>query len=555
MHPEHPFGVKERPGGTWAAATCRRDIYGVETGAPDEDAPSGTGGGVSSSGSSSGGSSGSGSGGVSGGGSRDGGGGTEAAIAGRSLHEAVASLQHREITPEDYDLLLTLSNPHSGLALSNPHSGLGGRASVAYDVPSAATRSAHGSASSGGASRRDERRVDVSLAARVVVYDAAQIAPLLAELNEIEAEAQRDRAAVGAAKRPGAANGTVAVTSGTLLPTPPPLMDIAGQGISIGRAAGGETPASLRAIGRSASGGGGGGGGGGSAAFSSGVGRPWQQSRAPASVAAERIAADRMAACAGIGFEDINLIGNSLGMARPGPLARTEAVLPRAEAVPMGLPNLGLPAEPSSSSSLPSLAREPLTTQPPPMRARGGSGGIARGPTPAAAAAAASATALRRESVALQIAAQAAMTGGLARVASREMPNLGGLGREMPNLGGIGGAEAGGGTTQIRQAGSSGRAGSSGAAGSSRTGGEGGSGTIVAGPTAVAAIGGDRAASRRPTGTGTGTGHLVRGGAVAGRRAPANPGAPLVPPPPDPNTPLGFMDGLVGRAFSGAAAR
>jgi hypothetical protein len=252
MHPEHPFGVKERPGGTWAAATCRRDIYGAETGAPDEDAPSGTGGGVSSSGSSSGGSSGSGSGGVSGGGSRGGGGGTEAAIAGRSLHEAVASLQHREITPEDYDLLLTLSNPHSGL---------GGRASVAYDVPSAATRSAHGSASSGVASRRDERRVDVSLAARVVAYDAAQIAPLLAELNEIEAEAQRDRAAVGAAKRPGAANGTVAVTSGTVLPTPPPLMDIAGQGISIGRAAGGEMPASLRAIGRSASGGGGGGGG------------------------------------------------------------------------------------------------------------------------------------------------------------------------------------------------------------------------------------------------------------------------------------------------------
>ena len=572
MHPEHPFGVKERPGGTWAAATCRRDVYGVETGAPDEDTPSGTGGGVSSSVSSSGGSSGIGSGGGGGGGSRGGGGGTEAAMAGHSLHEAVASLQHREITPEDYDLLLALSNPHSGLALSNPHSGLGGRASVAYDVPSAATRSAHGSASSGVASRRDERRVDVSLAARVVVYDAAQIAPLLAELNEIEAEAQRDRAAVGAAKRPGAANGTVAVTSGTLLPTPPPLMDIAGQGISIGRAAGGETPASLRAIGRSPSGGGG--GGGGSAAFSSGVGRPWQQSRAPASVAAERIAADRMAACAGIGFEDINLIGNSLGMARSGPLARTEAVLPRAEAVPMGLPNLGLPAEPSSSSSLPSLAREPLTTQPPPMRARGGSGGIARGPTPAAAAAAASATALRRESVALQIAAQAAMTGGLARVASREMPNLGGLGREMPNLGCLGGAEAGGGTTQIRQAGSSGRAGSSGAAGSSRTGGEGGSGPTVAaarlpnlgcastgsdptvaGPTAVAAIGGDRAASRRPTGTGTGTGHLVRGGAVAGRRAPANPGASLVPPPPDPNTPLGFMDGLVGRAFSGAAAR
>eukprot|EP00900_Chrysochromulina_parva_P027942 jgi/Chrpa1/9782/Chrysochromulina_OHIO_Genome00020075-RA len=312
-----------------------------------------------------------------------------------------------ETVRADYDLLLTLSNPHSGL---------GGRASVAYDVPSAATRDAHGSASSGVASRRDERRVDVSLAARVVAYDAAQIAPLLAELNEIEAEAQRDRAAVGAAKRPGAVNGTVAVTSGTVLPTPPPLMDIAGQGISIGRAAGGEMPASLRAIGRSASGG----GGGSSAAFSSAVGRPWQQSRAPASVAAERIAAERMAAGAGIGFEDINLIGNSLGvsrtgalgMARSGPLARTEAVLPRTEAVPMDLPNLGLPAEPLPNlGSLPSGAREPLTTQPPPLRARGSSG------------------------------------------------------------------------------------------------------------------------------------------------APANPGASLVPPPPDPNTPLGFMDGLVGRAFSGAAAR
>jgi len=206
------------------------------------------------------------------------------------LASALAELQHREIGPEDYELLLALTDPSVTAVLPTAR-GIGGteRGRVnggGSDGPAGGSRGGRGSGRGGGADGRD-----VSSISRLVHYDAERVAPLVDELNELEAEASAAKRAAAAAE--GA----------------PPMPLLSAHAVSIAsRPVGGELPAirNGRAPPPSAttqhpS----------SAAFRSGVARPWQSHRPHAAVA-DRIAAERMAASAGVGFEELGLCGSAL---------------------------------------------------------------------------------------------------------------------------------------------------------------------------------------------------------------------------------------------------
>ena len=258
MHPHHPFAARERPKGPWTVARCRADdVVPAETAVAT------------------------GSGGGSGGSSPLGAsaGGDNSA----QLAAALAELQHREITPEDYELLMALSQD-------------GGRSLALPSQPNTAglIAAANGGGARGGVRSRDGGRraptlpapaapgAVATLASRLVAYDPSQLAPLVDELNEIEAEAAEARKAAKEAAEP------------------PTLLS--GRAVSmVPRSVGGELPHAGRAR---------------PAPFgSTAAARPWQHHRADMSVAADRRAAERMAASAGVGFEDLGLAGTGISAA------------------------------------------------------------------------------------------------------------------------------------------------------------------------------------------------------------------------------------------------
>ena len=251
MHPHHPFGLKERSSAAWCAAPCRAVSTGEGGGGED--------------------------GGGEGGGGEGGGGHVmlqrASAGGGAAAAQLIAELQHREILPEDYDLLLALSDTSVTAALpaAARAMGRGSGGGGTTGGHGGGGRQGGGGGPGGGSVQSHSSVGDVSNSSRLVHYDAEGVAPLIDELNEIEAEAKRAAAAAAAA---AAAPSDAA----------PPMPLLSGQSISIGlRAAGGELPAIRAGRGCVAPP---------SAAFSSGVARPWHQQRQTASLAADRLAAE-----------------------------------------------------------------------------------------------------------------------------------------------------------------------------------------------------------------------------------------------------------------------
>ena len=89
MHPHHPFASRERPSSKWLAAPCRA----AERQQVDPEGAADT---------------------------NSSGRGSGATADGTPLEEALAALQHREITPEDYDLLMALSQTGPSSSPSQP---------------------------------------------------------------------------------------------------------------------------------------------------------------------------------------------------------------------------------------------------------------------------------------------------------------------------------------------------------------------------------------------------------------------------------------------------
>ena len=279
MHPHHPFAVKERPiAAKWQVAPCRA----VEAAAAaDQQSSSGSNGG-------------------NGGGIQDmraytgpHGGLVDAMPQQQQqqqpdIGEALASLQHREITPEDYDLLLALSSGVDALpGRNNIASAPSSRPS--YDRPLGGGGGSHNQPSHRHSAnsfiQNQAASVDVP-ASRLVWYDAEEVAPLVDELNEAEASVVAARKAAMEAQ------------------APPSL--IAGTGMTIGSRpdsnSNSSATGSLRATGTRMRG------------FGSSGARPWQDQRHNGIANADRIAAERMAASSGAGFQGLGLSGTGLGL-------------------------------------------------------------------------------------------------------------------------------------------------------------------------------------------------------------------------------------------------
>ena len=316
MHPQHPFAARARPKGKWAVAPCRAvaDGDGGEGRAGDEDAPHAQ--------RADGGGGGRGGGGATGGGGGGGGDGDDAS----TLEAALAALQHREISPDDYDLLMALTQAAPDFALPRA---AGSHSAVAAPV---------GAAGHGRAGRRSSATALVasapplSLVSRLVHYDAADVQPLVDEINAIEAHAI-------AAKRAAAeANAPPALLAGTAAPL-------------MARPVGGDIPAHARARTRTSAP---------LAPFgSSAAARPWQQQRSAASLTAERLASDRIAAGRGQGYEALGLSGTAF----------TPALSPAAGALGAAEPAYGAVPPSSRESGGAAAAVGAPTPHAPPLQA------------------------------------------------------------------------------------------------------------------------------------------------------------------------------------------
>ena len=153
MHPHHPFAMRERPKGLWTVARCRATTEAR----PATEAHDGGGGGD--------------------------GGGRSSAEAQAQLAAQLAELQSREITPEDYELLMALSS-QAGAALALP------------SHPNTRGLIADARASSGGRGTSGAGAPSVaSLASRLATYDEASVVPLVDEINEKEAQLAAERRA------------------------------------------------------------------------------------------------------------------------------------------------------------------------------------------------------------------------------------------------------------------------------------------------------------------------------------------------------------------------
>ena len=238
--------------------------------------------------------------------------------------EALASLQHREITPDDYDLLLALSaaeaESRGGFALpSAPRSsGLVATAASSGAMGRGLSRSRSGG---GGGGAVGGGGSNVSLTSRLVAYDVEEVAPLVAELNEIEDLRREEKRAREEARAPPSLVAGTGMGASTRPQGREPVPRLGPGGgaaaLRIGRQQGqqGQQQQQQQQQQACSSSTGSGGGGGGGAAFGGGVCRPWQQGGASVGRIAERdrIAEENRRASSGVGFESLGLSGVAVG--------------------------------------------------------------------------------------------------------------------------------------------------------------------------------------------------------------------------------------------------